>query len=156
MHKNEPITSFRVYGYNGSMSARKHRIISRFASLLVALCLFAAPLCASCCTFSFCASPGNHEPSASSCHHSSRAPSSCSMLVARIAPDCLPAESLFATLPASQSRLLAADSCGHAHFEIPVSPSPAGTAFLIESDISSRGFSPGDSALFVSNPPLRL
>ena len=138
------------------MRSGEHRMLSRLGSLLVVLCLLAAPLCATRCALSSCAKPDTHEQSTTGCHHPSKHSRTSPVLAGAIAPTCLPADSLLTTLPAQQSRLLTTDSDSHALSAIPNSPS-----FSVDSDqiafrISDRSSSPGDSSSFVSTLPLRL
>ena len=142
--------------YNKHMRSGEHRILSRLGSLLVVLCLLAAPLCATRCTLSSCAKPGTHEQSTTSCHHQSKHSRGSSVLAGAIAPTCLPADSFLSTIPAQQSRPLSPDSDSHWPSAIPNSPSVSETSNMIAFRISDRGSSPGDSAWSLSSPPLRL
>ena len=142
--------------YNKAMRTSKHRILSRLGSLLVVLCLLAAPLCATRCALSSCAKSNTHQQSTTGCHHQSNHSRGSSVLAAAIAPTCLPADSFLSTIPAQQSRLLTDDSDSHSIWAIPNSPSFSRASVLIAFRISNRSSSPGDSASFISNPPLRL
>ena len=138
------------------MRASKHRLFSRLSSLLVVLCLLAAPLCATRCTLSSCAKPNSHEQSTAGCHHQSKHSRGSSVLAGAISPTCLPPDSFLTTLPAQQSRLLTADSDSHSLSAIPNSPSPSAASVLITVRISNRGSSPGIPASLLANSPLRL
>jgi len=142
--------------YNKVMRTRKRRLLSRVSSLLVVLCLLAAPLCATRCTFSSCDKADAHEQSTTVCHHQSKHSHNTSVLAGAIALTCLPADSLLTTLPAEQSRLLSPDSDSHWLSTISNSPSVSEASVLIAFRISNRGSSPGDSASLLANNPLRL
>jgi hypothetical protein len=142
--------------YNKVMRTSKHHILSRLGSLLVVLCLLAAPLCATRCALSSCAKSNTHQQSTTGCHHQSNHSRGSSVLPAAMAPTCLPADSLLTTLPAPQFRLLSADSDSLRLSAIMSSPSISNASSTIEFRISDRSSSPGDSVSFVSNPPLRL
>jgi hypothetical protein len=142
--------------YNKHMRFGEHRILSRLGSVLVVLCLLAAPLCATRCTLSSCAKPDNQGPSTTGCHHQSKHSRGSSVLAGAIAPTCFPADSFLTTLPAEQSWLLTADSDSHSLSAIPNSPSRSAASVLITVRISNRGSSPGIPASLLANPPLRL
>ncbi len=142
--------------YNKDMRTGKHHILSRVGSLLVVLCLLAAPLCATRCTLSSCAKPDTREQSTTGCHHPSKHSGGSSMLAGAIAPTCLPADSFLITLPTQQSRLLSADAESHWLSAILNSPSISAASALIALRISNRGSSLGDSASLLANNPLRL
>ena len=142
--------------YNKKMRSGEHPMLARLGSLLVVLCLLAAPLCATRCALSSCAKPDTHEQSTTGCHHPSKHSRTSPVLAGAIAPICLPADSFITRLPAQQSRLLTADSDSHSLTAIPNSPSSSVDSDQIAFRISNRGSSPGDSASFVSTPPLRL
>jgi hypothetical protein len=142
--------------YNKDMRISKHRLLSRVGSLLVVLCILAAPLCATRCTLSSCAKPDTHEQSPTGCHHQSKHSGGSSVLTGATAPACLPADSLLTTLPEQQSRLLSADSESQWLSAILNPPSISEAPGLIAFRISNRGSSPGDSTSFLSNFPLLL
>jgi hypothetical protein len=142
--------------YNKVMPTGKQRLLSRLSSLLLVLCLLAAPLCAARCTLFSCAQPDTHEQSTTGCHHQSRHSGGSSVLAGVIASTCPPADSLLTTLPAQQSRLLSADSDSHWLSTILNSPSVSKASVLIAFRISNRGSSPGDSASLLLNAPLRF
>src|SRR6267378_598112 len=144
--------------YNKVMSTRKHRLLSRVGSLLVVLCLLAAPLCATRCALSSCANPSTNEQSATGCHHPSKHSHGSSVLAGAVAPTCLPTDSLLTTLPAQQFRLL---SAGLDHVT-PLLAMAQDSSFslgglaLTTPQAPNRNSSPGNSVLSFSNPPLRL
>src|ERR1700688_1408354 len=129
--------------YNKNMRSGEHGMLSRLGSLLVVLCLLAAPLCATRCTLSSCAKPDTHEQSTTGCHHPSKHSRTSPVLAGAIAPTCLPADSFLNTLPPQQSRLLPADSNSHSPSGILNSPFPSAASVLITVRISNRGSSPG-------------
>lgn len=138
------------------MGIGNHRLLSRLGSLVLVLCLLAAPLCATRCTLSACAGPDTQEQSATGCHHSSKPSNGSAFLAAAIAPGCLPADSLLAARPVPQARVLSANPDFHLASENVTSPASQGTPILLAFCSSNRGLSPGDSALFASSLPLRL
>jgi hypothetical protein len=142
--------------YNKQMRTSNHRVLSRFGSLLVVLCLLAAPLCATRCTLSSCAKPDTQEQSTTACHHKSNFPGNSSVLAAIASPTCVPGDTLLTTLPASNSRPHSANSDSPAHSAILNSSSSSGASALIALRITNRSSSPGDYSTFASNPPLRL
>ena len=152
--KNNPLPPHPAY--NKGVRTSNHPILSHLGSLLVVLCLLAAPLCATRCTLSSCAKPSTQEQSTTGCHHQSKHSRGSSVLAATIAPTCLPADSLLTTLPAQQYRLLSTDSDSHSLSAILNSPSISETSSMIAFRISHRSSSPGDSASFFLNSPLRL
>jgi hypothetical protein len=131
-------------------------ILPRLGSLLVVLCLLAAPLCATRCTLSSCAKINAPEQSTTGCHHPSNHSRGSSTIADAIATNCLPVDSLVTTLPTPQSRLLSADSDSLRLSANLISPSIAATPGTIAFRISDRSSSPGNSAAFVSDSPLRL
>ena len=142
--------------YNKVMRTSKHCLLSRVSSLLVVLCLLAAPLCATRCTFSSCADLSTHEQSTTGCHHQPNHSPNSSVLAGAIGPTCLPTDSLLTTLPAPPSRLLSADSDFHSLSTTLNSPSISEASVLIAFRISNSGSSPGDSGALLLNAPLRL
>jgi hypothetical protein len=142
--------------YNKPMRTGDHHILPRLGSLLIVLCLLAAPLCATRCAISSCAQPNAPEQSTTGCHHPSNHSRNSSAHAAAIAPTCLPADSLLTTLPAPQSRLLSAGTDSHWLSAILNAPSISETSITIAFRGSNRSSSPADSASFLSNPPLRL
>jgi hypothetical protein len=138
------------------MRTGDHRIFSRLGSLLIVLCLLAAPLCATRCALSSCAKTNAPEQSTTGCHHQSNHSRNSSVLAAAIVPTCLTTDSLLTTLPAAQSRLLSADSESLRLSATLISPSISITPSTIAFRISDRSSSPGHSSAFVSNSPLRL
>jgi len=138
------------------MRSGDHHILPRLGSLLIVLCLLAAPLCATRCALSSCATTNTPEQSTTGCHHQSNQSRNSSVLAAAIAPTCLPADSLLTTLPAAQSRLHSAHSDSLRLSATLISPSISTTPSAIAFRISDRSSSPGNSSAFVSNSPLRL
>jgi hypothetical protein len=131
-------------------------MLSRFGSLLIVLCLFAAPLCATRCALSFCALPDTHQQSSSGCHHQSKHSNGSSMFAGAMAPTCIPAASFLTTPPVQQSRLLSVDADSHLLAAALISePTPTISA-LIAFRIFNRGSSLDDSPSSLANPPLRL
>ena len=152
--KNNSLPPYSAY--NKDMRTRKRRLLSRVGSLLVVLCLLAAPLCATRCALSSCSNPNTHEQSTTGCHHQPKHSRGSSVLAGTIAPTCLPADSLLTTLPEQQSRLLTADSESHWLPASLNSPYPSDASVLITFRIPVLDSSPGNSASLLSNPPLRL
>jgi hypothetical protein len=146
------------YGYNVAMRTRKQRLLSRASSPLVVLCLLTAPLCATRCTLSCCVQANTHQQSAPGCHHQSAHPHGSCTLAAASALSCLPTDLFLTALPMQQTRLLPTSS-DHNSRLLSVIPNPrsfSGVSVPIRFRIADRDSSHGDSASFVSNPPLRL
>jgi hypothetical protein len=138
------------------MRIGNHRLLSRLGSLLIVLCLLAAPLCDSRCALSSCAKTNIHEQSTTGCHHLSNHSRGSYTITGAIAPTCLPADSLLTTLPAPQSRLLGADSDSLRLSANLIPPTISATSSTIAFRISDRSSSPGNSITYASNSPLRL
>jgi hypothetical protein len=142
--------------YNKSMRIGNHLLLWRLGSLLIVLCLLAAPLCATRCFLSSCAKTNTPEQSTTGCHHLSIHSRGSSAITGAIASTCLPVDSLLTTLPAPQSRMLSGDSDSHCLSAIQNSPSISATSSTIAFRISDRSSPPANLAAFVSNSPLRL
>jgi hypothetical protein len=154
----ESTTSLPPYGYNVSMRTRRHRLLSRVGSLLVVLCLLAAPLCATRCTLYSCLQVNSHQQSAPGCHHQSAQSHTSSTLTATPALSCVPIDSFLTALPAQHQRLLPTSSnfdssCLSAKQNI---SSHLLFPDLIALRLPIRDSSPGDFASSLVNEPLRL
>jgi len=141
------------------MGARNHRHLSRVGSLVVVLCLLAAPLCSTRCTLFSCVMPDNQEKPTSGCHHQSQHSDGSSVLAGAIAPTCPPADSLLTTLPAQQFRLLSADLDHVTPFLSMAQDSSlfSGDLALTSLHAPNRNSPPGSSALSffqLASPPL--
>jgi len=153
----ESTTSLLQYEYNVDMGISEHRLLSRVGSLLVVVCLLAAPLCATRCTLSSCAKPGTQEQSTTGCHHQSKHFRGSSVLAVAISPPCLPTDSLLTTLPAQQFRLLSV-SLDHVtpFLAMAKDSSFSGGLALTSAHAPNRNSSPGNPAPSFSKSPLRL
>jgi len=138
------------------MRTGNHRVLPHLGSLLVILCLLAAPLCPTRCALSSCAKPNTPEQSKTGCHHLPNHPRGSSAITGAIAPTCIPVDSLLTTLPARQFRLLSSVSFSQGPSATLSSPSNPETLSMIAFCISDKSSSPGNAAFPLANSPLRL
>jgi len=148
----------RNSGYNRKMRISRLSILARCNSLLLTLCLMAAPLCATRCALASCFQTNSPQQSSTGCHHQFAESQGNFVFAAIPAASCLPTDSLFTTLSAPQSRLLLTIS-NHDAPQLSASIStPAGTKPFDSSRFRNLSLdsSPGDFVEIPSITPLRL